>query len=478
MMEIKPFLDEDFLLKNDVARSLYHDYAADQPIIDYHNHLNPEVIAQNKVFDNITEVWLDGDHYKWRAMRTLGVDEQYITGSASPKEKFEKWAEIVPYTLRNPLFHWTHLELQRYFGVKELLSSITADDVYSHTSRLIKTREYSAQSLLKKMHVEVICTTDDPSSDLRYHHQMSRTSSDLHMSMTFRPDNALSIEKDSFGDYLLQLGKSANMEVTSYRSLLTVLEKRMEFFHESGCRLSDHGLPYLFAQDYEQTEVEGILAKRLLGLKVTTDEASTYKSALLHWLCERYAEKGWVQQFHLGPIRNNNEKMYRAIGPDTGFDSIGDYSQARSMVKFFNQLNDHDQLAKTIIYNLNPKDTEVFITMAGNFQEGGLKGKIQYGAAWWYLDQKEGIEAQLNKLSSFGVLSSFVGMLTDSRSLLSFPRHEYFRRILCNLIGKDVHAGELPHDVDWLGHVVNDLCYRNAKNYFDFDYPSEAVLKS
>ena len=470
MMQIRPFLDDDFLLDNDVARSLYHDYAAQQPIIDYHNHLSPADVAQDRIFDSITDLWIEGDHYKWRAMRTAGVAEHFITGSAKPEQKFKKWAEIVPKTIRNPLFHWTHMELRRYFDSDLLLTPATADEVFSHTNRLVKTRAYSARNLLRRMNVEVICTTDDPSSDLSDHKSFAKDGDDLVMSMTFRPDNILSIEKESFQTYLHQLEKASDQNITNLTSLKDALTSRLDYFHDAGCRLSDHGLSHLYASDYSDAEVDRIFRKVRSGEKVSPEEIDKYKSAILLWLCEQYADRDWVQQFHLGPLRNNNQLMFNSIGPDTGFDSIGDFNQAQHMVTFLNKLNNNGKLTKTILYNLNPKDSEVFVTMAGNFNEEGVRGKVQYGAAWWYLDQKDGIEEQLKVLSNFGLLSSFVGMLTDSRSLLSFPRHEYFRRILCNMIGKDVHEGQLPHDMKWLSEVIKDLCYRNAKSYFDFNY--------
>ncbi len=466
MMQIRPFLDDDFLLDNDVARSLYHDYAAQQPIIDYHNHLSPADVAQDRIFDSITDLWIEGDHYKWRAMRTSGVGEQYITGQATVKEKFDKWAEIVPKTIRNPLFHWTHLELRRYFDIDLLLSPSTSDKIYERTNELTRSSEFSARSLLHKMNVEVICTTDDPCSDLSDHKSYAKEGDGLHMSMTFRPDNILSIEKNYFLDYMQQLEKAADIEISNFTRLKEGLVKRLNYFHGAGCRLSDHGLSYLYARDYSDGEVDLIFRKVRGGEKVSPVEIEKYKSAILLWLCEQYADRGWVQQFHLGPLRNNNHVMFNSIGSDTGFDSIGAFNQAQPMVTFLNKLNNDGKLTKTILYNLNPKDSEVFVTMAGNFNEEGVIGKVQYGAAWWYLDQKDGIEEQLKILSNFGLLSSFVGMLTDSRSLLSFPRHEYYRRILCNLIGRDVHHGELPHDIQWLGGIVKDLCYQNAKKYF------------
>lgn len=467
-MSIKPFLDDNFLLENSTAEILYHEYAAHQPIIDYHNHLPPEDIANDRSFDTITSVWLKGDHYKWRAMRALGIDEHYITGDASDEEKFKKWAEAVPYTMRNPLFHWTHLELKAYFGIDTLLTPESAGDIYEKTNEFLRSDAGSTQSLLRKMNVEVVCTTDDPTDDLRYHKQLKKEGTDLVMSMAFRPDRAILIEKDSYTDYIEKLGKSASINITSYQTLIDAIISRMDYFHENECRLSDHGLNHISASPFTDREVNGIMQKRLRGEILSKKESEQYKSSILYHLACAYAERGWVQQFHLGALRNNNDRMLRELGPDTGFDSIGDFEQAGTLSRLLNQLNSENKLTKTILYNLNPKDNEVMATMIGNYNDGTIKGKMQYGSAWWFLDQKDGMEKQINTLSNMGLLSCFIGMLTDSRSFLSFPRHEYFRRILCNMIGKDVHNGELPNDTQWLGKMVEDICYSNAKNYFDF----------
>ena len=467
-MSIKPFLDHNFLLQNKTAELLYHEYAAHQPIIDYHNHLSPEEIANDKIFKNITSIWLQGDHYKWRAMRTLGVSERYITGDATAREKFEKWAFTVPYTQRNPLYHWTHLELRRYFDIQNLLGADTAVHVYNTTGELLQTPQYSTQNLLRKMNVAVVCTTDDPIDDLRYHRQFRETASDLKMSMAFRPDKAILIANSHFLPYIKSLSQVVDFEINSFSHLQQALSERVDFFHDNGCRLSDHGLEQIYYTDFTDAEVNKIFQKRLTGIEVTVLEAQKYASAVLYHLGTSYAQKGWVQQFHLGALRNNNNRMLRELGPDTGFDSIGDFEQAVPLARLLNHLDDQNQLAKTILYNLNPRDNEVMASMIGNYNDGSIKGKMQYGSAWWFLDQKDGMEKQLNAISNMGLLSCFIGMLTDSRSFLSFPRHEYFRRILCNMIGKDVHNGELPDDTKWLGTLVSDICYHNAKNYFNF----------
>lgn len=477
---MQPFLNDNFLLENRTAEILYHEYAAKQPIIDYHNHLPPDDIANDRRFENLTAIWLNDDHYKWRAMRTFGIAEHYITGDALPLEKFKKWAETVPYTIRNPLFHWTHLELRRYFDVDELLTSYNAEHIFRHCSELLQTAEFSTQNLLRKMNVETVCTTDDPVDDLRYHHQFEQQTSKPFLSFpkgtetfklfpAFRPDKAILILNNGFKNYIEKLGEVAGVSISSFEDLLQALQLRMAFFHENGCRISDHGLEQAYAEDYTEGEVNAIFQNRMSGQKITKEEARKYMSAVLYHLGGQYAERGWVQQFHLGAQRNNNTRLLRQLGPDTGFDSIGDWEQAASLAKFLNRLDAENKLAKTILYNLNPRDNEVMASMIGNFNDGSVRGKMQFGSAWWFLDQKDGMERQLNALSNMGLLSCFIGMLTDSRSFLSFPRHEYFRRLLCNLIGKDVHNGELPNDVNWLGSIVEDVCYRNAKGYFPFN---------
>jgi glucuronate isomerase len=468
-MNIRPFLGDDFLLDNDFAAELYHDCAARQPIIDYHCHLSPEDIASNRQFRSITEVWLKGDHYKWRALRTQGIPERFITGDASDWEKFEHWAATVPKTVRNPLFHWTHLELQRYFGIHDILNPASARVIFEETNAALRTPSLSTQGILQKMNVEVVCTTDDPTDDLAAHRQYSQVSNATKLLPTFRPDKAILIEKVGFSEYISRLGLAAGVDIRSFSDLLDALGRRMDYFASLGCRLSDHGLERLYAVDFTDSEADLVLKKVLNHQVITPAEAELYQSAVLFHLGVGYAQRGWTQQFHLGALRNNNSRFMAQLGSDTGFDSIGDFDQALSLARFLDRQDREDHLAQTILYNLNPRDNEVFATMIGNFNassRNAVPGKIQWGSAWWFLDQKDGMEKQINTLSNFGLLSRFIGMLTDSRSFLSFPRHEYFRRILCNLIGRDVQNGELPADMDLLGGIVEDICYRNAKTYF------------
>jgi glucuronate isomerase len=465
----KPFLGDDFLLENDIAAALYHDYVADLPIIDYHNHLPPQDIAENKIFDNLTQIWLAGDHYKWRAMRANGVSEHFITGKASDWEKFEKWAATVPATLRNPLFHWTHLELRRYFGIEKILSPNTARLIFEAANDQLS--HLGSHSILRKMRVEIACTTDDPTDDLRWHVQSKndpKTSGAFQMLPAFRPDKAILIENDGFTEYIDRLSNVCGMSITSYTDILIALGHRMDVFQALGCCISDHGLERIYAADFTETQADRIFKKKMDRQAITVAEAEIYQSALLNDLCVEYARRGWVQQFHLGALRNNNSRLLGTLGADAGCDSIGDFAQAAALSRFLNRLDSTNQLARTILYNLNPADNEVFATMASNFNDGSLPGKIQWGSAWWFLDQKDGMEKQLNTLSQLGLLARFVGMLTDSRSFLSFPRHEYFRRILCNLVGRDAERGELPLDMDLLSGFVRDICYFNAKNYFPF----------
>lgn len=462
------FLDENFLLKTKTAQLLYHNYAKDLPIIDYHNHLNPKEIAENKQFKNLTEIWLQGDHYKWRAMRANGITEEFITGKTSDKEKFEAWAKTVPFTMRNPLYHWTHLELQRYFNVDELLNEKSAASIYEKCSKLLQTKEFSVQSLLSKMNVEVLCTTDNPSDDLAYHKAIEVSNFKTKVLPTFRPDNYILIDKEDFLETLKQLEKSENTTIQSYKELVVVLHSRVAYFHKHGCRLADHGLAFIPKASCTEKELNIIFLKRLNNEVLSLTEINSYQVGLLIALAKMYHKKDWVMQLHLGAIRNNNDKLKKEIGADVGCDSIGDYKQAEGLSYFLNTISSKNHLPKTILYNLNPRDNEVFATMAGNFASDGDINKVQYGAAWWFLDQKEGMEKQLNTLSNIGLLSRFVGMLTDSRSFLSFPRHEYFRRILCNLLGNDIENGELPNDIEYIGNMVEDICYTNAKNYFNF----------
>ncbi|MBW3468110.1 glucuronate isomerase [Arthrospiribacter ruber] len=464
------FIKEDFLLENEFSKRLYHEYASDCPIIDYHNHLPPQEVAENKVFENISQIWLAGDHYKWRALRTLGVQEKYITGQASDEEKFLKWAEAVPFTLRNPLYHWTHLELLRYFDITELLGPGNALEIYDETSSKVSTRDFSTTRLLQKMNVEVICTTDDPADNLLHHHNFKNQGHSLKMFPAFRPDKSFAVENPvTYKEYLLKLGETAKTDISSYQVLLEVLRKRVDFFHVNGCRLSDHGLEKMYFDDKSNFDLEDLFQKVMSGKVLLPDEITFFKFKVLNELCRMYHEKGWTQQFHLGAMRNNSSRMHTGIGVDSGFDSIGDYSQGISLSRFLNHLDKDNKLCKTVLYNLNPSDNELFATMCGNFNDGSERGKIQFGSGWWFLDQKDGMERQMNTLSQMGLISTFVGMLTDSRSFLSFPRHEYFRRILCNLFGKDMKNGELPQDEKWVGKIIQDICYYNAKNYFNFD---------
>lgn len=466
---MKEFLGKDFLLDNRISEDLYYGYAQDLPIIDYHCHLSPEDIATDRQFKNITEAWLEGDHYKWRAMRTAGVKEDYITGDANDEEKFNKWAQTVPLTIRNPLYHWTHLELRGYFNINRILDDSSAKEIYEQSSNQLQQDDYSCKGLLKKMKVEVVCTTDDPADSLSHHQQLASENFEIKILPTFRPDKAYNFENpEEYNLYLSKLAQTSNQEINSYQNLLEVLKKRIDYFHENGCRLSDHGLERLYYKSASGTELKELFIKVRSGKKLKSDEIEKLRTGILLELGKSYHEHSWVQQFHLGALRNVNTRLLSSIGPDTGFDSIGDFEQATSMAKFFDHLDQDNQLAKTILYNINPADNAVFSTMIGNFNDGSIKGKMQFGSAWWYLDTKHGIEDQLNTLSNLGILSCFIGMLTDSRSLLSYPRHEYFRRILCNLIGKDVANGHLPDDREWLGSIIRDICYYNAKEYFKF----------
>jgi len=466
---MKAFLDQNFLLQNKTAERLYHEFAKDMPIIDYHCHLDPEQMAGNVNFSSLTDIWLKGDHYKWRAMRANGVNEAFITGDKSDWEKFEQWAATVPYTLRNPLYHWTHLELQRYFDVHELLSPKTAKTIYDNCTDKLKTSEYSVQNLISKMNVEVICTTDDPLDTLEHHQQINKGSWNVKVFPAFRPDKAMNADDPkALNEYISKLEAISNISIDSYEDYLSALKGRHDYFAENGCTVSDHGLEQLYAEDFTNQEAAAIFNKIRLGKELDTTNVLRFKSAMLYEFALWDHEKGWVQQYHIGALRNNNSRAYREIGPDTGYDSMGDFSQAKALSKFLNKLDSTNQLAKTIIYNLNPADNELIATMTGNFNDGSVAGKIQFGSAWWFLDQKDGMTRQLNALSSMGLLSRLVGMLTDSRSFMSFPRHEYFRRLLCNLFGEDIEKGDLPNDIEWTGKIVKDICYYNAKNYFNF----------
>jgi glucuronate isomerase len=463
-------MGEDFLLHTETARRLYHEYAKGMPIIDYHCHLPPQAIAENKPFANMTDIWLAGDHYKWRALRSLGVEERYITGDATDEEKFLTWAIALPHTLRNPLYHWAHMELKNPFGVTELLSEANGRAIYNHCNELLQKPEFTPRGLLEHFKVEMVGTTDDPVDSLEHHRQIAASGFRTKVLPSFRPDKALNLAGgEAYRAYLRHLSEASGVAIKSLDTLLEALQQRVEFFHANGCRVSDHGLSYLPFPGKESGKLENAFSAVLQG---DDSEAGLYQEELsafvLLALCRMYHERGWVQQFHVGALRNNNTRMLQTNGPDTGYDSIGDFPQAAGMSAFFNALEKEGRLTKTIIYNLNPADNAAFAAMAGNFQGEGIRGKIQFGSAWWFLDQLDGMREQMNVLSNMGLISCFVGMLTDSRSFLSYSRHEYFRRLLCQMFGDDIEKGLLPADIPWIGKMVQDICYNNAKNYFTF----------
>lgn len=465
------FMDENFLLRNETARELYHEHAAKLPIIDYHCHLNPQMVAEDHQFQNLTEVWLGGDHYKWRAMRTNGIAEQYCTGKdTSAWEKFEKWAETVPYTLRNPLYHWTHLELKTAFGINQTLNPTTAREIYDECNEKLALPEYSARGLMRRYRVEVVCTTDDPIDSLEYHIQTRESGFEIKMLPTWRPDKAMAVEDPiSFRSYVEKLASVSGVSISTFNDLIDALRRRHDFFAQQGCRLSDHGIEEFYAEEFTDSEIKDIFNKVYGGKELTKEEIAKFKSAMLVTFGEMDWEKGWTQQFHYGALRNNNTKMFKLIGADTGFDSIGEFATAKALAKFLDRLDVQGKLTKTILYNLNPCANEVIATMIGNFQDGSVPGKIQFGSGWWFLDQKDGMEKQINALSVLGLLSRFVGMLTDSRSFLSYPRHEYFRRTLCNLIGTDIENGEIPRsEMLRVNRMIEDISYQNAKTFFRF----------
>ncbi|MEH6619707.1 glucuronate isomerase [Maribacter arcticus] len=464
----KTFIKNDFLLENKFSQRLFHDYASQMPIIDYHCHLPPNEIANNRTFENITKIWINGDHYKWRAMRTFGIEEKYITGDASDKEKFAQWAKTVPYTLRNPLYHWTHLELKRYFDIDILLNSNSANEIYDEVTAKLQTADFSCRNLIKNMNVEVVCTTEDPIDSLDHHVKIKNSDFDVKVSTAFRPDKAIMILNDTYLDYIGKLSEISNVTIDSYKSLCDALNVRLDYFEENGCALSDHGLSFIPFRTFTDSEIEIIFQKRRSKKQLSLEEGEKFQTSLLLFLCEQYHRRNWVQQFHLGALRNNNTRMNSILGPDTGWDSIGDYSQASTLSSFLNALDSRNKLAKTILYNLNPADNEVLATMIGNYNDGKIKGKMQFGSGWWFLDQKDGMTKQINALSNMGLISCFIGMLTDSRSFLSYPRHEYFRRVLCNLFGQEMERGELPEDFELVGKIIQDICYNNAKEYFRF----------
>lgn len=464
-----PFIHDDFLLQTDFARELYHQHAASMPIFDYHCHIPPQDIATDRKYLNMTQIWLYGDHYKWRAMRTNGINEKFCAGNASDWEKFEKWAETVPQTIRNPLYHWTHLELKRFFGIDTLLNPSTAREIWEECNAKLNTPEFSARNIIRKANVHTICTTDDPVDSLEHHASIRKSGFEVFVLPAWRPDKAMMVEDPGFfNGYLDQLELVSETEITSFEQLMLALDKRHQFFHNNGCRLSDHGLETAYAADYSLDEIRGIFLKIRKGDQLLKDEILKFKSAMLYEFGIMDHSRGWTQQYHFGALRNNNSRLFRALGPDTGFDSIGDLEIARPLSKLLDRLDSSNQLAKTILYNINPRDNELIGTMTGNFQDGSVPGKIQYGSGWWFLDQKDGMERQIQALSNLGLLSRFVGMLTDSRSFLSYTRHEYFRRILCNILGNDVVRGEIPEDMTLLGTMVENICFNNAFHYFGF----------
>ena len=473
---MKKFLDENFLLKTKTAQRLYHDYAKEMPIIDYHCHLPQSQIAEDKQFENLTQIWLYGDHYKWRAMRTNGVDESYCTGNQPDYAKFEKWAETVPYTMRNPLYHWTHLELQRYFNIDELLSPDTAKEIYEECTAKLQTPDYTVRNLLRKMNVRLVCTTDDPVDDLAQHRQLKEEGFEIPILPAFRPDAAMNVDNPvTFNNYIGRLEKAADVSIGSFKEFIDALKKRHDFFAANGCNVSDHGLEHIYAEDYTDAEIKNIFNAVRSGKTLSGLERNQFKSYMLIQFAEWDWERGWVQQYHLGALRNNNSRKLQEVGADTGWDSIGDFRQGKNMSKFFSRLEGSNKLTKTILYNLNPADNELMATMIGNFNDGSIAGKVQYGSAWWFLDQKDGMTKQINALSNMGLLSRFIGMLTDSRSFLSFPPHEYFRRILCNLFGEEIEDGELPNDTEWIGKIIQDICFNNAKQYFNWQFLDKPV---
>ena len=467
---MKPFMDKNFMLQTETAQKLYHEHAAKMPIYDYHCHLPPQEVAEDKQYDNIAECWLGGDHYKWRAMRTNGVAEEYCTGDRTWREKFDKWAETVPHTLRNPLYHWTHLELKGYFGIDALLSPATADEIYDECTAKLRSPEFSARNLMRKMNVKLVCTTDDPVDSLEYHKQIAADGFECKVLPTFRPDKAANLADPAvYKAYIETLSGAAGSSISGFESLVAAVDDRHEFFHSVGCRLSDHGVAYIPDAAATTTELDAIFSKVMSGSEVSLEDQDKFLAMFLYEVGKMNHARGWTQQFHVGVFRNNNRRLFSSLGPDTGFDSIADYRQGPGMIRLLDQLDSSDQLAKSILYNINPSDNELFATMIGNYQDGSFPGKMQFGSGWWFLDQKDGMEKQMNSLSLLGLLSRFVGMLTDSRSFLSYPRHEYFRRILCNLLGNDVENGEIPADMELLGQMVENISYNNAVEYFGIE---------
>jgi glucuronate isomerase len=464
------FIHDDFLLHSRTARRLYHDYAAAQPILDFHSHLPPADVANNRTFQNLFEIWLEGDHYKWRVMRANGVSERYCTGDGSPYENFLAWARTVPFTLRNPLYHWTHLELKRYFGISELLNESNAKSVWDRANSLLVSGDLTAQGILHKFNVKAACTTDDPCDDLAHHRAVNSPGGEFRIYPTFRPDGALLVHTPKlFNAWVERLEGASDIAISNFKQFLDALKQRHDFFHANGGRLSDHGLAYCYASPCTENEAASIFDKARAGNATSTDEHEQFASFLMMFFGRMDAEKGWTKQLHLGAIRNVNTRRTEELGPNTGFDSVGDWPQAEAFCAYLDRLARENALPKIIVYNLNPADNYVFATAVGNFQDGSVAGKIQFGSGWWFLDQKEAIEWQLNAVSNNGLLSRFIGMLTDSRSFMSFPRHEYFRRVLCNLIGRDVENGELPNDEKLLGAMIRNICFDNAKQFLGLE---------
>jgi glucuronate isomerase len=474
------FIHEDFLLNSKTAKTLFHTYAEKQPILDYHCHLSPKDIAQNRRFENLFDIWLEGDHYKWRAMRTHGVDERFCTGNAAPFEKFAAWANTVPHTLRNPLYHWTHLELKRYFGITELLDQSTAKTIWEEANAKLATEDLSAQGILNKFNVRALCTTDDPSDDLRYHKQIAESDLATKVYPTFRPDKALTVHlPESFNTWVAQLSETSQVAIRNLSTFLQALEQRHEYFHQLGARVSDHGLDSCIASFCTESVASAIFDKVRGGVAATKTEHEQFASFMMLFFGQLDASKGWTSQLHLGALRNTNTKRFRQLGPDVGFDSISDRSQVEALRSYLDRLDEENALPKTILYNLNPADNYAFATMVGNFQDGSVAGKVQFGSGWWFLDQKEAMTWQMNALSSVGLLSHFVGMVTDSRSFMSYPRHEYFRRVLCDLLGADIERGEIPNDQAAVGAMIQNICFDNAKNYLGLqtaDVPTKELI--
>lgn len=467
---MKKFMDQDFLLSTETAQKLFHEHAEKTPILDYHCHINPEEIAKDRQFENITQVWLGGDHYKWRQMRSNGVDEKYITGDASDREKFQKWAETLEKAIGNPLYHWSHLELQRYFGYEGALNGETAEEVWNLCNAKLQTPEMSVRNIIKRSGVTLLCTTDDPADSLEWHKVLAEDESfDVQVLPAWRPDKAMNIEKPDYADYLKKLGAAAGMEIRTFADLKEALKKRMAFFDSMGCRASDHALEYVMYAPVSEKEVEAVFAKRLGGSAVTKEEELQFKTAFMLFVGKEYARLGWAMQLHYGCKRDNNVLRYKQLGPDTGYDCIDNYAPSGQMADFLNALNETDELPKTVIYSLNPNDNAAIGTILGCFQDSSAIGKIQQGSAWWFNDHKTGMTEQMTSLANLGLLGNFIGMLTDSRSFLSYTRHEYFRRILCELIGGWVENGEYPADMKVLGKMVEDISYYNAVRYFGFN---------